>query len=283
MDADGLSHRVFISGAGLLEEDLPDFDLSVGYDVHREIVTTRFSERDDPASTMGEGETEDADRGEDTTFPETTPLSPKPSNRAELAAGVLSKLRLPFYSSSQISCFSIILLCILLSIYVVNQADRLVLPVVIPAGLRCGAGNKSDACVQLPLNQSTFLNVSSDADKRTVQESSSCIEFNDWEQGLLTGPAFTVIYVLAGLPLAYLADWKSRPLVLILGLAFWSLVVLLTSFTETFWELLLLRIFLGIGEVCWEVGGVCVPRLSEPFPATAALSTPLPCRHRAIL
>lgn len=63
------------------------------------------------------------------------------------------------------------------------------------------------------------------------------------------GPAFTVIYVLAGLPLARLADTRSRPVVLVLGLAFWSVIVLVTGFTKTFWELLLLRIFLGIGEV----------------------------------
>ena len=253
MDADGLSHQILLSDTQLLEEeDLPDFDLSVGYDVHRELVTTRFRERDGPASTMGADETEYTDRAEDGASPETTPLSPAPTSRAKRAAGVADKLRLPFYSSSRISCFSIALLCILLFIYVLNQADRLVLPVVIPAGLRCSGENKSAVCAALSLNQSTFLNVSWDVDNRTA--SPSCIAFNDWEQGLLTGPAFTVIYVLVGLPLAYLADWKSRPLVLILGLTFWSVVVLLTSFTDTFWELLLLRIFLGIGEVRWEVG-----------------------------
>ena len=63
------------------------------------------------------------------------------------------------------------------------------------------------------------------------------------------GPAFTIIYVVAGLPLAYLADTRSRPLVLIIGIGFWSVIVLLTGFVEQFWELLVLRIFLGIGEV----------------------------------
>ena len=67
-----------------------------------------------------------------------------------------------------------------------------------------------------------------------------------------SGPAFTIIYVLAGLPLARLADTRSRPLVLVLGLTFWSVMVLLTGFTTAFWELLVLRIFLGIGEVGWS-------------------------------
>ena len=59
-----------------------------------------------------------------------------------------------------------------------------------------------------------------------------------------------MIYVLAGLPLARLADTRSRPLVLIFGVVFWSIMVLLTGFVESFWQLLVLRIFLGIGEVC---------------------------------
>lgn len=64
-----------------------------------------------------------------------------------------------------------------------------------------------------------------------------------------SGPAFILIYVLAGLPLARLADTRSRPVVLVLGLAFWSVIVLVTGFTKTFWQLLLLRVLLGIGEV----------------------------------
>jgi len=55
--------------------------------------------------------------------------------------------------------------------------------------------------------------------------------------------------VVAGLPLARLADTKSRSVVLLVGVVFWSAMVLLTGFVKTFWQLLLLRIFLGIGEV----------------------------------
>ncbi len=66
---------------------------------------------------------------------------------------------------------------------------------------------------------------------------------------VVAGPAFTVIYVLAGLPLARLADTRSRSVVLLIGVVFWSAMVFLTGFVRTFWQLLLLRIFLGIGEV----------------------------------
>ena len=71
----------------------------------------------------------------------------------------------------------------------------------------------------------------------------------------LAGPAFTIIYVVAGLPLARFADAKSRSLVLLIGLFFWSAAVLLTGFVKTFWQLLLLRILLGIGDV-WEGVGL---------------------------
>lgn len=63
------------------------------------------------------------------------------------------------------------------------------------------------------------------------------------------GPAFTVIYVVAGLPLARLADTRSRPIVLLLGLVMWSAMIFVTGFTVVFWQLLTLRVFLGIGEV----------------------------------
>ena len=58
-----------------------------------------------------------------------------------------------------------------------------------------------------------------------------------------------MIYVLVGLPLARLADTGFRSLVLVVGLTFWSAMVLLTGFAQAFWQLLVLRIFLGIGEV----------------------------------
>ena len=61
--------------------------------------------------------------------------------------------------------------------------------------------------------------------------------------------------MVAGLPLARFADAKSRSLVLLIGLFFWSVAVLLTGFVKTFWQLLLLRILLGIGEV-WEGVGL---------------------------
>src|SRR4029450_7550639 len=41
--------------------------------------------------------------------------------------------------------------------------------------------------------------------------------------GLLVGPAFAVLYTVAGIPIARLADRHSRRLVLAIGLAIWSM------------------------------------------------------------
>ena len=54
---------------------------------------------------------------------------------------------------------------------------------------------------------------------------------------------------MAGLPLARLADTRSRSVVLVVGIVFWSVMVLLTGFAVTFWQLVVLRIMLGVGEV----------------------------------
>ena len=142
---------------------------------------------------------------------------------------------------SRVKPFAVVLLVVISIVYVLNQADRLVLAVLIPSGLQCPFGNSSnDSCKKDSAKE--------DADVSGVNNT-DCIKFNNAEQGLLTGPAFTVIYVLAGLPLAWLADTTSRSLVLLGGIAFWSAMVILMGFIHNFWELLLLRIMLGVGEV----------------------------------
>ena len=171
---------------------------------------------------------------------------------------------------SSITPVAIVILIVLFVIYVLNQADKLVLAVLIPAGLRCEAG-ASNACPNVTSNvtaNSSAANSSYYGSLYSVDINDSitndtsvlptdCIHFTDDEQGIMTGPAFTVVYVVAGLPMARLADTRSRSLILLAGLAFWSVVMLLMGFVSTFWELLLLRVLLGVGEVSgrgyWEL------------------------------
>ena len=251
---DGLSDRVTLTDVQFLNSGKePDFDITVSYERNGDNVFTSFTVKN--AATEAGKDQSDEHTNDDAK--ETTPIAPKPFK------GKLSYLKLPFFSYGRVSCFSLILLSLLLFIYVLNQADRLVLPVVIPAGLRCNV-QTNRTC--LPKTISNHANQSVRRDEATLQRQGAafvanvtpttsgedCIPFSDTDQGLLTGPAFTVIYVIAGLPFARLADLTSRPLVLILGLTFWSAMVLATGFVATFWELLLLRIFLGVGEVSYN-------------------------------
>eukprot|EP00731_Ephydatia_muelleri_P015741 Em0009g165a len=178
---------------------------------------------------------------------------------------------------SSITPVAIVILIVLFVIYVLNQADKLVLAVLIPAGLRCEAG-ASNACPNVTSNvtaNSSAANSSYYGSLYSVDINDSitndtsvlptdCIHFTDDEQGIMTGPAFTVVYVVAGLPMARLADTRSRSLILLAGLAFWSVVMLLMGFVSTFWELLLLRVLLGVGEA--SCSPVAYSLLSDFFP-----------------
>lgn len=65
---------------------------------------------------------------------------------------------------------------------------------------------------------------------------------------VLAGPAFTLLFTLTSIPLGLLAgySWVNRKVAIAVCLVLWSLMTLLSSFTETFWQLLLTRVGLGI-------------------------------------
>jgi len=71
---------------------------------------------------------------------------------------------------------------------------------------------------------------------------------NDSEIGVLTGPAFAVIYAVLGIPLAVLADRMSRRNIIAVSLAMFSFMTVLCGYTVQFWQLLLARFGTGIGE-----------------------------------
>ena len=74
----------------------------------------------------------------------------------------------------KVTPFALVLLLVLFVVYVLNQADRLVLPVVIPAGLRCGASEAEECGNASNLSNST-------------NNTEDCIVFSDHEQGIITG------------------------------------------------------------------------------------------------
>jgi MFS family permease len=66
--------------------------------------------------------------------------------------------------------------------------------------------------------------------------------------GFLTGTALAIFYVTAGIPLGILADRVNRRNLIAGSLAVWSLMTMVCGLAQNFWQLLLARIGVGVGE-----------------------------------
>ncbi|MEJ1961739.1 MAG: MFS transporter [Gammaproteobacteria bacterium] len=71
---------------------------------------------------------------------------------------------------------------------------------------------------------------------------------SDTQMGVLTGIAFTLFYVVLGVPIARLADQTSRKKILVIALALWSVMTAACGMAQTFIQLLIARMLVGIGE-----------------------------------
>ena len=70
----------------------------------------------------------------------------------------------------------------------------------------------------------------------------------DTQLGLLTGFAFATFYVVAGVPIARLADHKSRRNIVALAVGTWSLMTALCGLAQNYIQLFAARVGVGIGE-----------------------------------
>lgn len=90
------------------------------------------------------------------------------------------------------------------------------------------------------------------------------LKLSDTEIGLAKDLAIAIVYLIAVLPLARLADrWSKRKIVAIAA-AVWSIAVLVCGAAKSFWMLLLGRAAIGLGE-----GGFTPPSqswISDHFP-----------------
>jgi MFS family permease len=71
---------------------------------------------------------------------------------------------------------------------------------------------------------------------------------NDTQFGVLTGFAFTLFYVLMGVPLGRLADTYSRRNLIIVGIVAWSFFTSLSSLAGRYLTLSAARVGVGVGE-----------------------------------
>lgn len=71
---------------------------------------------------------------------------------------------------------------------------------------------------------------------------------SDTQLGLLSGFAFALVYISAGIPIAYWADRGNRRNIIALAVTVWSGMTALSGFAQNYGQLLLARIGVGIGE-----------------------------------
>ncbi|GAA3178637.1 MULTISPECIES: MFS transporter [Streptomyces] len=74
------------------------------------------------------------------------------------------------------------------------------------------------------------------------------LSLTDTQFSLLSGLAFSLLYAVMGLPIAALADRRSRPVIISVGIALWSLATTLSGLSKSFAHMFLARVGVGIGE-----------------------------------
>ncbi|MEO6378429.1 MAG: MFS transporter [Caulobacteraceae bacterium] len=70
----------------------------------------------------------------------------------------------------------------------------------------------------------------------------------DWQIGMMSGFAFAIFYTVLGLPIARLAERKNRPLIIASALTAWSGFTALCGTAQSFTQLCLYRVGVGVGE-----------------------------------
>jgi MFS family permease len=87
---------------------------------------------------------------------------------------------------------------------------------------------------------------------------------SDVQIGILQGFSFVLLYATAGLPLGYAVDRYSRRLVIFFGVLAWSVATVISGFAQTYQDLLLARICVGLGEAA--LAPAAYSMLSDLFP-----------------
>lgn len=74
------------------------------------------------------------------------------------------------------------------------------------------------------------------------------LHLDDFQIGLLLGPAFVLFYVMLGIPIGWLADRISRRAILAVGVTVWCIMTAAGSAAQSFLALFSARLGVGIGE-----------------------------------
>ena len=101
------------------------------------------------------------------------------------------------------------------------------------------------------------------------------LNLSDTQIGLMTGLAFALFYTVLGIPIARLADRQttSRPKLIAVALGVWSAMTALCGLAQNFWQLLLARIGVGVGEAgCTPPAHSLISDMVPPEKRSSALA-----------
>jgi len=90
------------------------------------------------------------------------------------------------------------------------------------------------------------------------------LHLSDVQISLVMGFAFVCFYVLLGLPIARLVDFKSRRAIIAIGITIWSFMTASCGLARSFVQLFLARVGVGVGEAC--SGPATYSMLADLFP-----------------
>ena len=97
-----------------------------------------------------------------------------------------------------------------------------------------------------------------------VQPIRADLQISDTGFSLLQGLAFSIFYALMGLPIARLADTKSRPLIIAVGIFIWSIATAVCGTARNFWQLFVARMGVGVGEAALSPAAYSM--IADSFP-----------------
>lgn len=90
------------------------------------------------------------------------------------------------------------------------------------------------------------------------------LQISDTEFSLLHGLAFAMLYAVAGIPIARLADNRSRPVIISVGIFVWSLATAACGTAKSFAQLFLARMAVGVGEAALSPSAYSM--ITDSFP-----------------
>ena len=82
--------------------------------------------------------------------------------------------------------------------------------------------------------------------------------------GLLAGPTFALFYATLGIPIARLADRHSRRNIIAVSMGLFSIMTVVCGLAAQFWQLLIARVFTGVGEA--GTGPSAMAVISDLYP-----------------